>query len=944
MAPSVVRRGLRPAGRPGLVSLLGCSGLLLSAAGQLGAARAGEIQATAGALGLGSQVNGIPGGSCSQGNCAISGGTAAGGNLFHRFSSFDSRGAITGVTIDAQGFRHVVLGVIHPLGTFLDKPLQLSGGADLIWLSPGGIQLSGAHGFTGMAQLSLSTASGLQLGEGRFDVLRTPAGQAAGLSGSPLAAAAGLFSDPAGLQAVGRSRNGDLSLAGGLLTVDGSLLLDAQAGGVQLQTGRIQAASIAVQGQNVVQNASLTALGSAARVELSAAGNLLASAPIRAIHNGASSGASSGGDSGDRGAAIVLRAGANLIQTEASRLQAAGQAGGGSIVVQAGAQLFSSGHYDARGLAAGARGGEIELSGPSLLLRSARAEATGDAGGGAVRIGAGWQGAALRHGGSRALNIDINAGTTLSADAQGRGHGGEVVVWSDGQARFAGSASARGGPGGGDGGAIEVSGKATLQFSGRADAGATTGQAGRLLLDPQTLIIDAQAPASGTAYSAVTLADPNPGSLQAFASSVAVLTNGDIVATDPDDDLLAPRGGAVYQFRPDGALVATLYGQSAFDRVGRDGITLLSQGNYVVSSSSWNLPGGAAAVGAATWRSADSRDSVAVSPANSLVGSSTDDNVSSGGIQALTNGNYVVISPRWDLRDSNGGLSAADAGAVTWGNGSGGTGIGAVSTANSRTGSTAQDAVGSGGVTALSDGHYVIASPEWNLSDSSGNLLAARTGAATWAAGSAGSSGPIAASNSLIGGNSNDRAASGGVIDLGNSNYVVLSPEWNLPDPAVSPQPVPAVGAATLAPGATPFPATISRANSLTGSRSNDRVGSSGLALAQGDFVIGSPGWDGFDGFNNPISDAGAATFSSGRFGSATVGPVDSGNSLVGFSAGDLVSSGGLIALRDGGYVVSSPDWNRSEGSIAPLMPQAGAASFGPAGRGVQGGSMPATR
>ncbi|MEB3270034.1 MAG: hypothetical protein VKJ44_00055 [Synechococcus sp.] len=930
MAPSAVRRGLRPTGRPGLLSLLGCSGLLLSAAGHLSAARAGEIQATAGALGLGSQVNGIPGGSCSQGNCAISGGTAAGTNLFHRFSSFDSRGAITGVTIDARGFRHVVLGVIHPLGTFLDKPLQLSGGADLIWLSPGGIQLSGAHGFTGMAQLSLSTASSLQLGEGRFDALRTPAGQAAGLNGSPLAAGAGLSSDPAGLQAIGLNRNGDLSLAGGLLTVDSNLLLDAQAGGVQLQTGQIQAASIAVRGQNVAQNASLTALGSAARVELSAAGNLLASAPIRAIHTGDTS--------GERGGAIVLRAGGNLIQTEASQLQAAGQAGGGSIAVQAGAQLFSSGRYDARGLAAGARGGEIELSGPSLLLRSARAEASGGGGGGAVRIGAGWQGAALRHGGSRALNIDINAGTTLTADAQERGHGGEVVVWSDGQARFAGSASARGGAGGGDGGAIEVSGKATLQFSGRADAGATTGQAGRLLLDPQTLIIDAQAPASGTAYSSVTLADPNPGSLQAFASSVAVLANGDIVATDPEDDLLAPRGGAVYQFRPDGALVATLYGQSAFDRVGRDGITLLSQGNYVVSSSSWNLPGGAAAVGAATWRSADSRDSVAVSPANSLVGSSADDNVSSGGIQALTNGNYVVISPRWDLRDSNGGLSAADAGAVTWGNGSGGTGSGAVSSANSRTGSTAQDFVGSGGVTALSDGHYVIASPLWNLSDSSGNLLAAQAGAATWATGSAGSSGPVAASNSLIGGASNDRAASGGVIDLGNSNYVVLSPEWNLLDPALAPQLVPAAGAATLVPGAGPHAATISRTNSLTGSRSNDRVGSSGLALAQGDFVIGSPGWDGFDVLNNPISDAGAATFSSGRIGSATVGPVDSSNSLVGFSAGDLVSSGGLIALRDGGYVVSSPDWNRSEGSIAPLMPQAGAASFGPAGRGVQGG------
>ncbi len=61
-----------------------------------------------------------------------------------------------------------------------------------------------------------------------------------------------------------------------------------------------------------------------------------------------------------------------------------------------------------------------------------------------------------------------------------------------------------------------------------------------------------------------------------------------------------------------------------------------------------------------------------VSAANSLVGSTANDQVGIGGVTALTNGNYVVSSPHWD----NG--AATDAGAVTWGSGT--TGVsGAVS-------------------------------------------------------------------------------------------------------------------------------------------------------------------------------------------------------------------------------------------------------------------------
>ncbi|WP_206741993.1 hypothetical protein, partial [Hyphomonas beringensis] len=58
------------------------------------------------------------------------------------------------------------------------------------------------------------------------------------------------------------------------------------------------------------------------------------------------------------------------------------------------------------------------------------------------------------------------------------------------------------------------------------------------------------------------------------------------------------------------------------------------------------------------------------------VGSTANDQVGGGVVTALTNGNYVVASAGW----ANG--SEARAGAVTWGNGDGGT-FGAVDDTNS---------------------------------------------------------------------------------------------------------------------------------------------------------------------------------------------------------------------------------------------------------------------
>ena len=92
---------------------------------------------------------------------------------------------------------------------------------------------------------------------------------------------------------------------------------------------------------------------------------------------------------------------------------------------------------------------------------------------------------------------------------------------------------------------------------------------------------------------------------------------------------------------------------------------------------------------------------------------------------ALTNGNYVVASPAWD----NGAIQSA--GAVTWGNGTAGV-TGGVHSLNSLVGSSGGDQVGRSGVTALTNGNYGVASPNWS---NGGRSL---SGAGRWGRGASG--------------------------------------------------------------------------------------------------------------------------------------------------------------------------------------------------------------
>jgi hypothetical protein len=182
-------------------------------------------------------------------------------------------------------------------------------------------------------------------------------------------------------------------------------------------------------------------------------------------------------------------------------------------------------------------------------------------------------------------------------------------------------------------------------------------------------------------------------------------------------------------------------------------VTALNNGNYVVISENWDN-GAVTNVGAVTWGSGTTGRSGAVSSANSLVGSTASDQVGSSGVTALNNGNYVVRSPNWD----NGAV--ANVGAVTWGSGTTGR-SGAVSSANSLVGSTADDRVGSSGVTALNNGNYVVISENWD------NGAVVDAGAVILGDGTLGTSGAVEAANSVLG-----TAPGGGLAAVGHDMQI----------------------------------------------------------------------------------------------------------------------------------------------------------------------------
>lgn len=400
-----------------------------------------------------------------------------------------------------------------------------------------------------------------------------------------------------------------------------------------------------------------------------------------------------------------------------------------------------------------------------------------------------------------------------------------------------------------------------------------------------------------------------------FGHSVTLLPNGNFVVTDPDYDAPGPVSnvGAVYLYSGTGTLLSAIMGSTDGDQVGSGKVVVLTNGNFIFASPSWDN-GAVIDAGAVTWGSATTGfpggPGATVSAANSLVGSTANDSIGddSTSLSALANGNYVVLCGAWD----NG--ATADVGSATWGNGATGT-SGAISAANSLIGSTASDQVGIDGVAVLPNGNYVVISPRWT--DSAGPT--SEVGAVTWCNGSGPTVAVVSGTNSLIGSTEDDMVGGGGVKVLANSNYLVLSPAW---DNGVATN----AGAVTWGSGTSGISGPLSAANSLVGNSTNDGVGnnfSHVVELATGHYVVGTSSWA-----NGAATSAGAVTWGNGTTGVS--GPISDANSLVGATTDDQIGSI-IVPLTNGHYVTASQYWDN--GAVMDV----GAVTWGNGMTGITG-------
>jgi hypothetical protein len=282
---------------------------------------------------------------------------------------------------------------------------------------------------------------------------------------------------------------------------------------------------------------------------------------------------------------------------------------------------------------------------------------------------------------------------------------------------------------------------------------------------------------SGEVTAANSLVGSSAGDLVGVGQVFVGLSNGNYVVSSPywANGIHANAGAVTWADGSTGlsgvvSASNSLVGTTSGDSVGNGFVTALTNGNYVVASPFWSN-GGFESVGAVTWANGSTGLSGPVSTSNSLIGTHGGDQVGINGVTALSNGNYVVSSPLW----TNG--TKANAGAATWGNGSTALAT-SVSASNSLVGTTAGDQVGSF-VQALANGNYVVQSAEWT------NGPFAAAGAATWGNGSTGISGAVTTTNSLVGSAAVDEVglgvtalSNGNYVVASNVWHKLRTPVW----------------------------------------------------------------------------------------------------------------------------------------------------------------------
>ena len=346
---------------------------------------------------------------------------------------------------------------------------------------------------------------------------------------------------------------------------------------------------------------------------------------------------------------------------------------------------------------------------------------------------------------------------------------------------------------------------------------------------------------------------------------VTLLANGNYVVVSPGerDGSMTSVGSVRLISGSTGLQISALMGNQAGDSIGSKGVAVLDNGNYVVISPA-DKNGLIGSAGSVRLMNGSTGAQISV-----LEGAAANLSLGSGGVQTLSNSNYVVASPS----DSTGGMLSS--GSVRLFNGSSGAQI------NALFGDETGDRFGSE-ILALTNDNVVILSPDDDdgAFDNVGSISLVN-----------GTTGNLI--NDFFGDGSDDSlglrrtgltlALEKSGTALSNGNFVVVSTfddGW-----AVD------AGSVRLFNGVTGAQIDV-----LYGGQTDDQLGSEGVtALSNGHYVIGSGLED-----NGAILDAGSARLVNGTTGLAI------GTPLFGDQTDDHLSSDGIFPLPNANFVIAS--------------------------------------
>lgn len=201
----------------------------------------------------------------------------------------------------------------------------------------------------------------------------------------------------------------------------------------------------------------------------------------------------------------------------------------GEVILEGGDEgvVNISGVIDVSGREDGETGGAVQITGDKIgLFEEAQIDASGDAGGGEVLIGGGYQGKDPDI--QNASRVYLSEEARIIVDALQNGDGGTIILWSNDGTQVYGYLSVRGGSESGNGGFIETSSLNGLEITRSPDIAAPHGYGGTWLVDPYNIEIVAGGGNTNINGGTPFVSSNNSAQL-GVDLIVATLANGDVI-------------------------------------------------------------------------------------------------------------------------------------------------------------------------------------------------------------------------------------------------------------------------------------------------------------------------------------------------------------------------------------------------------------------------------